>query len=1074
MSTVLGTVGNDTITGSFTSEGVIGGLTPGQDSVFGREGDDSIIGNEGADWLFGEAGADTLVAGGGNGADTLDGGSGSDSLAGDSLNNWIGAGLGSDTVAGLDGNDTLDGGGHNSSDVSDVSSWFFSGDWVDYSDSGGAVTVSFFDLTVGARGSAIGAAGNDSLIGFERVIGSDFNDSLSGGYTSWLEGGLGNDTIIGPDPSRNLPTFASYSQATSGVTVDLGAGTSDGAHGQDSLVRITGIIGGRGDDRLIGSLTPMRNTFNITDRNQEFIGGLGNDTIIAADSGRLMSTAWYERATGSVTVDLVAGTTAGAEGNDSLININTVRMGVHNDLIVAGAGHWVMGGRGDDTIIDTSGSAVYGATGLGNVTVDLNLGFAASGNGTDSLFGIQNVQISGLDSGGPNSLLGNSSANNLFINSGEGTIDGAGGNDTLWSGRGNESLSGGEGDDWASFARQNNTPDRAVTVDLGAGTATGAGTVATIEFRFGNDTLTGIEGVLGGDLADSMMGSARNETLAGSGGNDTLNGGMGNDWVSYAEAPFVMGISSGQPAASGAVTVDLVAGTSHGGHGNDILTGFEAVIGSAGRDSILGDGGANTLMGAAGNDTLAGGAGTDWASYASATGAVTVDLGAGTSSGADGADVMTGIEAVRGGAGNDSLLGNSGNNILAGDAGNDTLASGDGDDTVIGGPGDDNLDGGVGNDLLSYAGATGGVTVDMEAGRATASSDTISGFESVQGSGFNDGLVGDDSANGLYGEDGNDTISAGGGNDTVLGGDGADSLAGGDGADSIFGGEGVDVLSGGTGNDWLDFGADNDSFSYQTSDGFGNETLVGGDGFDVLDLGIGWRSGPVAAGWINYQRGNDNTVIYTKGWDSVVCFVEGTRVMTPSGEDAVENLRAGDMVLAMRGGETGFEPLRWVGSMDVAVPRDAAMAAKTAPILIKAGALAEGLPARDLRVSPDHAIEVDGYLIPAKHLVNGASIVQEAWCQRVTYFHLELEAHGLLLSEGLWSESYLDDGNRDAFNNRALTGLFLDFEAGRSKGQYDAQACLPVLRDGLQLDLIHGRIAIRAEELKLAKKARGR
>ncbi|MCX7368184.1 MAG: Hint domain-containing protein [Alphaproteobacteria bacterium] len=185
-------------------------------------------------------------------------------------------------------------------------------------------------------------------------------------------------------------------------------------------------------------------------------------------------------------------------------------------------------------------------------------------------------------------------------------------------------------------------------------------------------------------------------------------------------------------------------------------------------------------------------------------------------------------------------------------------------------------------------------------------------------------------------------------------------------------------------------------------------------------------------------------------------------------------MRAGDMVLAMRNGEAVFEPLSWVGSMDVAVPRDAEMATKTAPILIKAGALAEGLPARDLRVSPDHAIEVDGYLIPAKHLVNGTSIVQEAWCQRVTYFHLELEAHGLLLSEGLWSESYLDDGNRDAFNNAGLTGLFLDFEAGRSAGQYDAQACLPVLRDGLALDLIHGRLAIRAEELAAAEKGRRR
>jgi Ca2+-binding RTX toxin-like protein len=365
----------------------------------------------------------------------------------------------------------------------------------------------------------------------------------------------------------------------------------------------------------------------------------------------------------------------------------------------------------------------------------------------------------------------------------------------------------------------------------------------------------------------------------------------------------------------------------------------------------------------------------------------------------------------------------------------------------------------------------------MGQGSAMASADTIAGFESVQGSDNNDSLLGNSSANGLFGEAGNDTISAGGGNDTVLGGDGADSLAGGDGADSILGGDGADSLTGGAGNDWLSFGAGDERFTYWTSDSFGNETLLGGAGQDTLDLGLGWRSGPIdnatldGLPWINYQRA-DGTVIYTQGWETVICFAEGTRIMTPGGEDAVENLRAGDMVLAMRDGEAGFEALRWVGSMDVAVPRDAVMAAKTAPILIKAGALADGLPARDLRVSPDHAIEVDGYLIPAKHLVNGTSIVQEAWCQRVTYFHLELEAHGLLLSEGLWSESYLDDGNRHAFNNAGLTGLFLDFEAERSAGQYDKQACLPVLREGLALDLIHGRIALRGEGLARAKQAK--
>ena len=281
----------------------------------------------------------------------------------------------------------------------------------------------------------------------------------------------------------------------------------------------------------------------------------------------------------------------------------------------------------------------------------------------------------------------------------------------------------------------------------------------------------------------------------------------------------------------------------------------------------------------------------------------------------------------------------------------------------------------------------------------------------------------------------------------------------------------MDSLSGGAGNDWLDFGAGDERFTYLASADYGNETLLGGDGNDTLDLGLDWSSGPVASGWMNFQRA-DGTFIYTQGWEQFVCFAEGTRVMTPHGEAKVEDLRAGDMVLAMREGQAGFEPLVWVGSMDVAVPREASMLAKSAPILIKAGALAEGMPARDLRVSPDHAIEVEGHLIPAKHLVNGESIVQEAWCQRVRYFHLELEAHGLLLSEGLWTESYLDDGNRHAFNNASLTGLFLDFEGGRSAGQYDDRACLPVLRQGLKLDLIHGRIALRAEALARGKQAK--
>ena len=478
-------------------------------------------------------------------------------------------------------------------------------------------------------------------------------------------------------------------------------------------------------------------------------------------------------------------------------------------------------------------------------------------------------------------------------------------------------------------------------------------------------------------------------------------------------------------SATGAVTVDLGTGTSSGADGNDSLSSIENVLGGNGNDSILGDSLANFLDGGDGDDTLDGGSGND---------SLIAGNGSDSLLGQAGNDTL-----VAGGGDNQTLNGGGGNDSLLGSTNNDNLDGWIDDDTLSGGAGNDTLTGGDGSDFVSYANATGSVTVDLSAPAPNAS-----------------------------GADGGDQLS---GVENVIGSNSDDSIRGDGGANTILGGDGADNLSGGGGNDLLDFGDGNEYF---LRDGAvaSADTLIGGAGNDTLDLGSNWSLLNEAGGFSLYQDQNDT--IYTQGWETIVCFAEGTRIVTPNGEDAVENLCAGDMVLAMRDGQAGFEPLRWVGFMDVAVPRNAPMAAKTAPILIRAGAIAPGMPARDLRVSPDHAMEVDGHLIPAKHLVNGVSIIQETWCRRVRYFHLELEAHGLLLSEGTWSESYLDDGNRHAFNNAAMTGLFLDFEAGRSKGQYDAQACLPVLRHGLKLDTIHGRIALRAEELALAAKGRRR
>ena len=605
-------------------------------------------------------------------------------------------------------------------------------------------------------------------------------------------------------------------------------------------------------------------------------------------------------------------------------------------------------------------------------------------------------------------------------------LDGGAGNDRLYGSIGNDTLIGGDGTtdiaDYRNFTQS-------VTIDLGIGRA-------TLADGTGEQSLVGIEYVVGGSGNDSILGDSLNNFIFDRLGNDTYDGaGGGFDAIDYTTLS----------ASTSWITVDIAAGrATTSGFGNDWFTNIEAIYASAGNDSFLGSNGNDYFRGEGGNDTIAGGAGTaDRASYSElgAARSVTVNLalGGATVSGGIGNDSLINIENILGGAGNDSILGDGNTNYFFGLGGDDTLSGAEGNDT---------FEGSSGNDFASYATAN----------------DTIEAFLSNNADpGRAEGADGSDQLFGIEG---------------LIGGNSSDTLSGNSAVNTLMGGDGNDSLVGGGGNDLLDYGAGNDEFVFRSGFHTDDLTLMGGAGDnDYLNLGSGWISGPVTNNdWINFQRldtvNNDTIVMYTQGWERVVCFAEGTRIVTPSGEDAVENLRAGDMVLAMRDGQAGFEPLRWVGFMDVAVPRNATMAAKTAPILIKAGAIAPGMPTRDLRVSPDHAMEVDGHLIPAKHLVNGSSIIQETWCRKVRYFHLELEAHGLLLSEGTWSESYLDDGNRHAFNNAAMTGLFLDFEAGRSIGQYDHQACLPVLRQGLRLDEIHGRVLRRAERLARGEKPR--
>jgi ELWxxDGT repeat protein len=182
----------------------------------------------------------------------------------------------------------------------------------------------------------------------------------------------------------------------------------------------------------------------------------------------------------------------------------------------------------------------------------------------------------------------------------------------------------------------------------------------------------------------------------------------------------------------------------------------------------------------------------------------------------------------------------------------------------------------------------------------------------------------------------------------------------------------------------------------------------------------------------------------------VSCFATGTRIRTLRGDVAVEDLAVGEMVVT-HGGDTA--PIIWIGRREVACETHPAPAA-VRPVRVIAGAFGLGLPTRDLVLSPDHAVFADGVLIPVRYLINGRTVVQEQ-AARVTYWHVELPRHAVLLAEGLTVESYLDTGQRDAFaNGGTMVRLHPDF-AARVR---EAEACAPIMVTGPVVAALRARL----------------
>ncbi|WP_374545261.1 Hint domain-containing protein [Rhodoblastus sp.] len=146
---------------------------------------------------------------------------------------------------------------------------------------------------------------------------------------------------------------------------------------------------------------------------------------------------------------------------------------------------------------------------------------------------------------------------------------------------------------------------------------------------------------------------------------------------------------------------------------------------------------------------------------------------------------------------------------------------------------------------------------------------------------------------------------------------------------------------------------------------------------------------------------------------SIICFMAGTMIRTPEGEASIETLKRGDLVLTVDG---AAKPVGWMGRQTISVRF--ADPTRSFPIRIRAGALADNVPSRDLLVSPDHALLIHGVLVHAGALVNELSITRETQVpDSFVYYHVELDDHSLILAENVPAETFVDNVERLHFDN---------------------------------------------------------
>ncbi|WP_215755327.1 Hint domain-containing protein [Acetobacter sp. P5B1] len=197
------------------------------------------------------------------------------------------------------------------------------------------------------------------------------------------------------------------------------------------------------------------------------------------------------------------------------------------------------------------------------------------------------------------------------------------------------------------------------------------------------------------------------------------------------------------------------------------------------------------------------------------------------------------------------------------------------------------------------------------------------------------------------------------------------------------------------------------------------------------------------------------------GWlDYEVCFLSGSMIQTPNGEVAVETLRLGDDVTAYVDGMPQSRRVVWAGKSHATVRPHLELAEAGYPVRILKDAISHGVPYKDMLITPEHCLFFDGRFVPARMLVNGASIFYDTSITSYDYFHVETEQHSVLCADGMLTESYLDTGNRRTFRQ---DGSVLSLGAGRR--EWAADAAVPLCVERAFVEPLFHALAARADEV---------